>query len=651
MAFHLSSVTLGLAILWTAVASAQTPPPPGESEAPDAPPPPAHISGASGTTQLEREGAVEEATSGMPLLVGDRVRTEAGTVDITWQDGSVLRLERYTEVDLLSTSMVRVPRGQLTVNVAPTPDAGLRLQVDAPGASVRFQREGEYRINVTGSNTPDVEVTVLRGAAELISDRGRVALADGELSRVFDGNAPESPERTTDTTSSRGASDDRPSYDRQWDGWNGSSSPSTDYLPNELYGYAPTFDSYGTWATDVTYGRVWYPRVAAGWRPYHHGRWHYVKRYGWTWIGFDRWAWATQHYGRWGVSHAGAWYWIPSRRWGPGWVSWAVSPSYVGWCPLGWNGRPLYGFSLNVHSGRRFDHWRAWTVLPSNRWAFHDAFRHHVDRRILLRDRPHFVSQRHAPPRDPWLRASRGDVAVPRSAGSMQPLPRGSMAPLPRGTMAPPPGVTNNNNYAVPRSFGGESPYERARRVADERDSRARGRGNDGVAPSADSRVPPFMRSPQRSPRVVAPGSRGNDDAAGGRAVPRSGIPSYTIPGARSAQPSRPSDPDTGAFRSPRRSPDSNRPPMEAMPMPRPAPRGGDDSPRAVPRGMNRPPAADRGSDRGDRGGSSAGVRRGPDRSGDSSPRSRGSSGEQRAGSRGDSGSSRGSSGVPRRNP
>ena len=27
------------------------------------------------------------------------------------------------------------------------------------------------------------------------------------------------------------------------------------------------------------------------------------------------------------------------------WVAWSISPDYVGWCPLGWNGRAVYSFA------------------------------------------------------------------------------------------------------------------------------------------------------------------------------------------------------------------------------------------------------------------------------------------------------------------
>ena len=72
-----------------------------------------------------------------------------------------------------------------------------------------------------------------------------------------------------------------------------------------------------------------------------------------------------RHYGRWNLGARG-WHWIPSRRWGAAWVCWAVASDYVGWCPLGWNGRPVLGvFAYDrTYTSRWRDPYRAWTVIP-----------------------------------------------------------------------------------------------------------------------------------------------------------------------------------------------------------------------------------------------------------------------------------------------
>src|SRR5207244_10486550 len=59
---------------------------------------------------------------------------------------------------------------------------------------------------------------------------------------------------------------------------------STQYLPSDMQTYSPVFDEYGDWQYAQPYGYVWYPRVAAGWRPYYYGRGVSYPRYGWAWI-------------------------------------------------------------------------------------------------------------------------------------------------------------------------------------------------------------------------------------------------------------------------------------------------------------------------------------------------------------------------------
>ena len=118
-------------------------------------------------------------------------------------------------------------------------------------------------------------------------------------------------------------------------------SQSADYLPQDLQTYGNTFDQYGSWQHDPSYGNVWYPSVGPEWRPYSYGSWSPIRSYGWTWIGLDAWAWPTHHYGRWGYAR-NSWFWIPGRVWAPAYVSWASAPGYVSWCPLGFDERAVF---------------------------------------------------------------------------------------------------------------------------------------------------------------------------------------------------------------------------------------------------------------------------------------------------------------------
>jgi hypothetical protein len=116
----------------------------------------------------------------------------------------------------------------------------------------------------------------------------------------------------------------------------------------------------GEWTTLGSYGPVWRPRVAAGWRPYYYGRWEWTTE-GWLWVSDEPFGWATYHYGRWAFDRGFGWYWVPGYQWAPAWVSWRYSGDVVGWAPL------APGFSLYVTDLAFADFW--WTFVPSGRFC------------------------------------------------------------------------------------------------------------------------------------------------------------------------------------------------------------------------------------------------------------------------------------------
>lgn len=232
--------------------------------------PPAYLAVVEGTATVERDGEIQPAVRDMPFVAGDRLRTDAGRVEIDFPDGTAIDVGPNSEIEALSSTRVR--------------------------------------------------------------------LLAGTMDRV-------SPQRAPQTASSP-------------------------YLPTELQRYGPTFDQYGSWDYEPSYGSVWYPRVAAGWQPYYYGWWAPVPSYGWTWIGLDVWSWPTHHYGRWGFVR-NRWFWAPGRAWSAAWVSWGYTPEYVSWCPLGFDGRPV--FALSVAIGRPFG---GWTVLPRAHFGDRGYFVH-----------------------------------------------------------------------------------------------------------------------------------------------------------------------------------------------------------------------------------------------------------------------------------
>jgi hypothetical protein len=504
--------------------------------------------------------------------------------------------------------------------------ASARYQVDTPAASVRMDAAGEYRIaTMNGRGVPETELAVVRGAAQLATDAGAMIVRAGERSTAVDGAAPAVPHAFN---SARFDAFDRWIATRQ-EAWLGSTS--TQYLPQDVQMYAGAFDRYGSWGYDTQYGNVWYPTVAATWRPYYNGYWNYYPgAYGWFWIGSDPWGWPTHHYGRWGY-HSNRWFWIPGRYWAPAWVSWAVSPAYVSWCPLGFNGGPVFSFGFSATFG--YGGWHGWTTIP--RYSFGRPVyvsAHAVNAgRLAPAQRSGFVVQRTGPQPPMSSRA----FAVPRASGTRAPVsasseptafnrrfdrpitdPRagsGRVQTQPLNNAQRGAAITGS---AVPRSaptritpdrgtgyvpyngsFSIESPYDRAGRVAAER---APGTGRQPLRgdTSYNSPYPQQYRSPvpepfrppdpgQNIPQYAVPYGNG---VPYGTAVPRGyGRPDVggpMTPGTRV----NPGGPSSGVTAQPRGGPGAptgggviQRGPVGAPQGAPPPSRGGGE--RAVPRG------------------------------------------------------------------
>jgi hypothetical protein len=311
---------------------------------------PAHIAIVDGAATLEREGRIESTIENVALVAGDRLQTERGRVEVLFADGSTLDVDEHSSVDFLSDSLMRLLAGRARLSIARLGGA-LAYRIDTAPASVVIRSPGDYRLALSDRGPAELELAVLRGSAELQNAYGRTIVRAGAQARATDRGEP-----SVAFAFNSAAWDpfDRWVEDQRSARYSVSSSQ---YLPADLRYYGGTLDQNGAWGYEPAYGYVWYPTVAPIWRPYSAGRWSYMARFGWFWVGYDRWAWPTHHYGRWGVN-ASRWFWIPDGRWGPAWVTWATGPGYVGWCPLGFDGRAAVSLTAVSHVG-------GWTAVPA----------------------------------------------------------------------------------------------------------------------------------------------------------------------------------------------------------------------------------------------------------------------------------------------
>jgi hypothetical protein len=367
-------------------------------------PAPAHLAYVDGAATLEREGQVETAVSGMPFVSGDRLQTTRGRVEVLFPDGTALAVDEFTTIELQDRALMRMPGGRVLLTVAGVNDPGnaVRYQIDTPPAAAATDGPGEYRVaTMNGRGELETELAVFRGYATLATDIGSTAVRAGERSLARDALAPSQP---LPFNSARFDAFDRWASARR-DARLGTTSSR--YLPHDLYAYSSTFDQNGSWSYQAPYGNVWYPTVAAGWRPYFYGYWSPVPAYGWTWVGYDVWGWPTHHYGRWGYG-SGRWFWVPGATWGGAWVSWAGAPGYVGWCPIGYCGGT--GFSFGVSAGAPW----GWVVVSAPYFGHGYQYPVHY----------HALPPTAIPPRTPFVIQTRAPLSPPVPGGPQRAIPR-----------------------------------------------------------------------------------------------------------------------------------------------------------------------------------------------------------------------------------
>jgi Family of unknown function (DUF6600)/FecR protein len=550
-------LTVALAVLLCLSGAAAQAQPPGASPDPvsqyDTP---AYVAGVDGNVTLERDGRVETSALNMPLLSGDRLRTADGRVEVRFADGGRLFLDARTSVDFLSDELIRLIDGR--VRIAEVRSQQVSYRVDSPAGSARLLQPGEYRVALLRNDTDtQLEFAVIRGAGEIFTDNGTTPVRAGQRAYASAALAPS----YAYAFNSAGGDD----FDRWTDMQRGTvyagASQSAEYLPEDMTGYASTFDQYGDWRYQQEYGYVWYPRVASDWRPYYYGRWASYPRYGWTWIAADRFGYPTHHYGRWGFS-AGLWFWIPSPHWGPAYVSWGYATDYVSWCPLGWNNRAV--LSINVFGGSGYyaagpRYYSAWTIVPRGYFGRGYAYQHAVGYDHFRDVRPRFIEGR----------APAYDRAIPRNSTPIRyagtrsaPFESGSV----RGTTRSQPPRYVNRGDTIVRS-------QTARPIAPRDTVAPRATPNSAAQRESRAWDNPAYRPPNYSP------------------APRSGGYERTLPQSTPAQPrgfERPGDRAVPGFQTPAGRP-FERSYERRAPQYQSAPRAEPSAPRGFDRGAERP--------------------------------------------------------------
>jgi hypothetical protein len=243
---------------------------------------------------------------------------------------------------------VRFTEGSLEIRLRSLEDDDI-YEVDTPQTAVSLLRTGDYRVDTDPSRNATM-ITVWSGEAD-ISANGKSFIVHARqtayIAEGFDADirAANPPDDFDDFTRDRNIREDR--------------VPPPVHVSESMVGYED-LDRYGSWDNSPDYGWVWAPRVAAGWAPYHDGRWAWVEPWGWTWVDEAPWGFAPFHYGRWAYAR-NSWIWVPGAV--------VARPVYAP-ALVAFVGGPRFSMSLSVGGGGAV----AWFPLGP-REPFYPAYR------------------------------------------------------------------------------------------------------------------------------------------------------------------------------------------------------------------------------------------------------------------------------------
>jgi hypothetical protein len=296
-----------------------------------------------GSTSSEREAL----TSNSPLFEGDNIWIVDGNIGILFGDGSLIWLssDSHLEITSLPDPVPDPPlgfrahlwRGLMLLEVPASIPYESSHFIMTPAASVKAYKKGLSLIEV--ETVDRTRLTVLEGSAVIGSNGQYSTINQREMSYAEYGYEPMPASSIgnfsyPDIVSFRNHNIAKPVRNGR----------SREYVDPELYPYADDLDYYGGWQEVPSYGNVWFPSplyLGAGWNPYYNGYWHYTP-WGTTWVSYEPWGWVPFHYGRWTFVIGVGWGWIPDSFFSPAWVSWYWGDGWIGWCPLGYWGSPLW---------------------------------------------------------------------------------------------------------------------------------------------------------------------------------------------------------------------------------------------------------------------------------------------------------------------
>jgi hypothetical protein len=345
------SSTAQIGTTQTSAPAASNAPAASPGASPDAGPAPrtgvriVRLSEVVGVVQMDRGNAqaFEPAFANLPIIQGAKLRTEEGTAEVEFEDGSSLRLTPHTLVEFPTLaahsdgtrlSTVRVAQGSVYASLMKGKPSSLTLAFPERNKTDQTLALGPsaHIVLTVSPGTPRLDV--LDGTVQ--ATRGATTqLVTRKKALVFD-PASETPTLVS-SKREEGPLDawDKRSVDYHKSVANRSQFSNSSYQ----YGMAD-LNYYGSFLGGSCSG-MWRPYlVSSNWSPYGVGVWAMYPGAGYSWVSPYPWGWAPYHSGSWGFCPGTGWAWSPGNQWN-GLQNVPMALNSSGRLPLGGQPQPI----------------------------------------------------------------------------------------------------------------------------------------------------------------------------------------------------------------------------------------------------------------------------------------------------------------------
>lgn len=288
------------------------------------------LSYVEGQVQLaHRQGSgFENATTNMPLVQGDQVRTgNDGWVEIQLENSAMIRLAPESQVTL--SVLTRFPSGATATEVnldsgegefaaaAGTDDGPFRVNVGQ--RTISLKRSSRFR--VTTVNSDPLEVAVWKGEVSISNpdDAQEVSIRKNEIFALDPQDA------SHYDLENNAQADDLDKWSGERDQYLSAYAVNGNTYTQSPYQYGLNdLSYYGQYSNVVGCGYCWQPYgVSADWDPFMNGYWM-SSPWGYTWVSAYPWGWMPYRFGQWVFVPGFGWTWRPGR-----WNRWASAPNFV----------------------------------------------------------------------------------------------------------------------------------------------------------------------------------------------------------------------------------------------------------------------------------------------------------------------------------